>query len=237
MSTDTLIVKDSMKIINLANSCPQFYAFPWSKITKLNSDRIELYHQDVYEPVSIIKMNINDKNISYKKWIPNESITDEWDKKTNREWNDQMWGKIKILTMGHCSCCSKHEQHNELLKTITTLKSTSIKLKNNTYYSKFYNNTDCNELGDLLSKKSYSERLKGYDYVESYEWDHYTLDIWHSLIYIIADTDSGNILSVLYAPECELQTGDCGTTVRIINDKMMMIENDGDVWSVVIVKF
>ena len=132
MSTDALVIKDSMKILNLTSNCPQFYAFPWSKITKLNENRIELYHQDIYEPVSIIKMNINDKNISYKKWIPttlteNSPITNNWDK--NKEWYDQQYDKIKKLNTVHCECCSDHKYYSELSNTIETLTCSSIPLK------------------------------------------------------------------------------------------------------------
>jgi hypothetical protein len=44
------------------------------------------------------------------------------------------------------------------------------------------------------------------------------------------------ILSLLYAPKCDLQLGDSETTCYLLNNKHLLIWNDGDVYSVVVLR-
>lgn len=116
------------------------------------------------------------------------------------------------------------------------IKEEAIRTELKYPYSAFYNNTDDEKYKDILSDKAYITDYQEYAGNCTYALGKYRLDIWFSKIYIICDNDN-NIVSLLYAPGYELQLGDGYTQVKIINKNTVTVENDGDVWSVVVIKF
>lgn len=89
------------------------------------------------------------------------------------------------------------------------------------------------ELKDNLSKNNF------YSCVALHEFGKYAIAIWNSLLYIVSEkisNDNHKILNILYADEYDLQHGDMGSHVYLLNEKHILIWNTGDVSSVVIVK-
>ena len=70
----------------------------------------------------------------------------------------------------------------------------------------------------------------------------YAVAVWNSTVYIVsekisnADEKNHKILNVLYANDYDLQHGDCKTNIYLLNNKNILLWNDGDVHSVVVIK-
>lgn len=72
---------------------------------------------------------------------------------------------------------------------------------------------------------------------KSWNTEKYVITIFSSgKLYIISDKNTNRILGYLCAPEYDLQNGDCHTSLYQLNDSVFLIWNDGDVYSVVIIK-
>ncbi len=79
--------------------------------------------------------------------------------------------------------------------------------------------------------------LEEYNEVEmnwNCSWDNFTISFWDN-VYIVSNSEN-KILSILIAPETDLQSGDGSITVYLLNNKHILIWNDGDVMSMILIK-
>lgn len=213
---ETLQIPESIKIYG---SYPKVYGFPWTTLTNITEEYIELHCENDYEPTAIIRMNINDDNIEINSQIENK-----------KQWRDDMYKKLNKLNMRHCKCCPNHGWDRSVI-----ISCEEEILYNDTPFSDYYNNFNDPKYEDILSDEKYLFYRRDHDVLYSYYFDQYKLDIWFSRIYIISDGDN-NIVNMLHAPEYDLQMGDQETKIRFLDDKMIVIENKGDVWSCLILR-
>ncbi len=78
------------------------------------------------------------------------------------------------------------------------------------------------------------EKYNGAEIFWNCSWDDFTISYWDDA-YIVSDPQN-KILSVLIAPETDLQSGDASTSVYLLNNKHILIWNGGDVMSIVLIK-
>lgn len=201
------------------NNYPTFYQYPYTTLTSVTNDYIELHCEKYYEPTAIIRININDDTVETENFVENK-----------KQWRDDMYEKLNKLNMVHCQCCPNHGWDRSVI-----LLSQSLELFIDTPFSDCYNNFDDPKFDNILSDEAYASYFRRYNRLYYYYFDNYRLDIWFDKLYIISD-ENCNIINILYAPDYRLQMGDNGTKVRFINEKMIVIENNGDVWSVVVIK-
>lgn len=217
---ELLSIPKNIETIYTLDDSPKFYWYPSSTITNIDDHHIEIYHQHIYEPVSIITMNIDVDDIQYEKFDGNK---DKWD-------NDK-YKKCRKLNMVHCECCMNHAIPKNIIK------EEPINTELISPYSHYYNNTCDEKFKGILSDESYKSDYRNYAGNCSYSLGNgMCLDIWFSKIYIICDNEN-NIVSLLHAPGYELQLGNSYTKVKLINEETVTVENDGDVWSVIVIKF
>lgn len=67
-------------------------------------------------------------------------------------------------------------------------------------------------------------------------FNNFKLTVIKDVLYIISDIDTRNIINMLYAPGTDLQGGDCGTYMYLLNEKHLLVHNHGDANSVVFIK-
>ena len=92
-------------------------------------------------------------------------------------------------------------------------------------FFKIYNNIE-----EFSIVEEYSDDCRTF-----WQWDQYTLSVWNSRLYIVSD-DTGKIISALIAPNTDLQLGDGDSIAYRLNNNTVILENCGDVCSVVIIK-
>ncbi len=120
--------------------------------------------------------------------------------------------------------CNKSKNKDKDINKIMKILVKSIKKLNGDISIKLTN--------ILESKKIYSHDL--YECNWTILNDKYKLISLGSVCYMILKNK--NIISVLYAPRHDLQMGDDRTDIWLINKKDVVINNDGDVSSVIIFK-
>ena len=205
--------------IKVFNNEPKIYAYPWTRLTNITDNYVELHCAVDYEPTAIIKINVHDDNINIENFDGNKE-----------QWENDMNEKLERLNTPHCVCCQHHNQDRSVI-----LPCRVEKLQANTPFSQYYLNWDDPKFSDLLSDQSYNQHYRHYNCLYSYSADGINIDVWFDRIYIISDNEA-NILNILHAPKYHLQMGDDFTKVRMINNELIVVENVGDVESCVIFK-
>ncbi len=71
----------------------------------------------------------------------------------------------------------------------------------------------------------------------SCQWDKYELSVWEmGELYVVVDKDKNEIISFIYDESTTLQEGDGSTEVYLLNEKDLIVVNNGDVSSLVFFK-
>lgn len=50
--------------IKVYNNEPKIYAYPWTRLTNITNDHVELHCAVGYEPTAIIRINIHDDHVN-----------------------------------------------------------------------------------------------------------------------------------------------------------------------------
>lgn len=71
----------------------------------------------------------------------------------------------------------------------------------------------------------------------SCQWENYELSVWGmGELYVVADKNKHEIISFVYDDTLSLQEGDGDTAVYLLNEKDLIVVNNGDVSSIVFIK-
>jgi len=89
-------------------------------------------------------------------------------------------------------------------------------------YLKYTNINDFPELNDIIV-----------DYFMYVKWNDWVLTFISNKVYILSNTN-GTILKSICSKSNDLQEGDCRTSFYLLNNKHFIVNNDGDVYSVIL---
>jgi hypothetical protein len=163
--------------------------------------------------------------------------------------------RITICEEGHIGCykhkfkctkyhpeCVRHPVKSEC-KRLSSYRDDNLK---NEIISLPYNNTKETRMSFNIFNNTvdtiFEEICDEMDSNESLVWNNicifgrYKLTSWNSRYYIISDKITNDIISILDAPKSDLQKGDHRILYYLINNKDLLVWNDGDVYSVVYIQ-
>lgn len=207
-------------------------AFPWTNLTKISPDHLEL-ETDYYcanpkiRPQRKINLDLHGhaEFISYPAGNPEQLKT--WDERVIPEMNCRT-PLVRHLQYSHISIFLRRD-HCFLLENFSAEQKVLDMHGKEIGLSK----RGCLEYSNLDE----FEVLKGFKVhsISIIRWNYYILIVLNSTTYILSDI-TNKILKVLHAPECDLQEGDSGTVYYLLDNKHLVIHNQGDVYSTIVIR-
>lgn len=196
-------------------------------------------------------ININDGNKFTITPLPYTNIVcfDNNNGITLHQDNNKVYDSDIEIVLGYCG--------NILSETSRSLNNqddeydnksdTDYKLKYPDYYEnphvEIIDLYHCNEISTKVNLEDIYTNLSSFPSIpkslrHDYDcyWKTYKLSLYDSKLYVISDVDTNQILNVLYAPKYDLQQGDNATYVYLLDYKHLLIYNEGDVYSAIIIQ-
>jgi hypothetical protein len=210
---------------NLSSGLFEIFPYPGTNITRFGKNHIKIrsycYWQKNKYPIKIDIDRDGTQKVEHRE-LEDKSDEDESDEdESDEDESDE----------DECECNTNHLRHfvkNEFhypLESLDLTTTTNIK-------DEFIDLEEFAKDGEIL--KFFQENSKPRCNWKC-QWGQYEFSMWDSRFYILCDAETRQIFNILYAPNYELQLGDDKTIAYLVNNKHLLVWNDGDVYSTIYV--